>query len=58
MTERGRVEGQYAGVDTEQRVPTQYLHVPVFEVESPVECYGRRISWRFVIRCVCDGEVG
>jgi len=38
-----------AFVDAEQRVPTQYLHVPILEVEGAVGNYGCRVDGRFVI---------
>ena len=52
------MEGQDAGVDTEQGVPTQHLHVAVLEVESGVGGYGRGVDGRLVVGNVCDGEVG
>ena len=38
---RGRVEGQDAGVDTEQCVSAQYFHVPVLEVKGLMQGSGR-----------------
>jgi len=52
------VKGKGASVDTEQRVPAQYLHVPVLDVEGPVGSYGRGVDGRFVVGSICDCEVG
>jgi hypothetical protein len=57
-TKRRRVEGQDAGVDTEQCVPAQHFHVPVLEVEGLMRGYGRGVDGRLVIRSICDREVG
>ena len=57
---------------TEEGVSTQHSHVPVLEIEGSMRNYGRGIDGglviggncdcgvdgRFVIRNVCDGEVG
>ena len=45
-------------MNTEQCVPAQYFHIPVVDVEGVMRDRGCGVDWRFVIRGVCDGEVG
>jgi hypothetical protein len=45
-------------VDTEQCVSAQHFDVPVLEVERAMWCYDRGVGGGFVIRYVCNGEVG
>ena len=52
------MEGQDAGVDTEQGVPAQHFHVAVGEVESVVVGYGGGIDGRLVVGIIWDCEVG
>ena len=52
------MEGQDAGVNTEQRVSAQNLHVAILEVENGVGSYGCGVDGRFVVGNVGDGEVG
>ena len=52
------MEREDAGVDAEQRVPTQHFHTPIIEVESVMRSHGCGVGWRFIIRGVRDGEVG
>ena len=50
--ERRRVEREDAGVDAEERAPTQNFHVPVFEVEGLMLSYGRGVDGELVVRGV------
>ena len=52
------MEGQDAGVDTEQRVPAQHFDVPVLEVEGIVGDCGRGVDGGLVVGGICNGEVG
>jgi hypothetical protein len=58
-TKRRRVEGQDAGVDTEQCILVQRFHVPVLEVEGLVQGGDRGVvDGRLVIRSISDREIG
>ena len=52
------MEGEDAGVDTEQCVPAQHFNIPILEVERVMWGYDRGVGGGFVIRDVCNGEVG
>jgi hypothetical protein len=55
----GRVEGQDASVDTEQRVSAQHLHIPVLEVEGLVQGGDRGVAnGGLDVRSICDHSVG
>ena len=52
------MEGHGAGVNTEQCIPAQRFHVSVLDVEGVMKNHRWGVDWRFVIRGICDGEVG
>ena len=47
-----RVEREDAGVDAEERAPTQNFHVSVFEVEGLMLSYRREVDGELVVRGV------
>ena len=51
------MEGQNAGVNTEEGIPTQHFDVPIFEVECVMVPYGRGTDGKLCIRGVRCCEV-
>ena len=51
------MEGQDAGVNTEERVSAQHFDVPILEIELVMGSYGCGVDGRLVIGSICNGEV-
>ena len=51
------MEGQDGGVDAKERVPAQYFHTVVFEVENLMRDHGHRVIRKVVIGGISDRRI-